>query len=203
MTVSGTGKRLSQSLTTSGPSGEAASVETDLEEIFGAPPIVPGESEANYRSLYQQLRHAVEPADPIEELWVRDVTDLYWETQRFRRLKAKLMTVAVDRAVQGEHYHPLPYGNTPTHVWARSEPAALEEVEEKLAAAGLDGVAISAQVLLTRLGDFEQLERMIMQTEARRAAALREIDRRRAAFAERLRDAIEEVAVDEALSNDT
>jgi hypothetical protein len=102
--ASDTAKRPSQSLTTSGTSGEAASVETDLEEIFGAPPIVPGESEANYRSLYQRVRHAVEPADLIEEFWVRDVTDLFWETLRLRRLKAKLMTIAVDRAVQGDGY---------------------------------------------------------------------------------------------------
>jgi hypothetical protein len=162
-------------------------------KIFGAPPIVPGESEANYRSLYQRVRHAVEPADLIEEFWVRDVTDLFWETLRLRRLRAKLMTIAVDRAVQGGDGIGLPYSYTPTNLWVRKKPTALEKVEERLAAAGLDGETISAQILLTRLDDFERLDHLIMKTEARRNAALREIDRHRGAAAERLRNAIEDV----------
>jgi hypothetical protein len=201
--ASGTAKRPSQSLTTSGTSGEAASVETDLEEIFGPPPILPGESEATYRSLYQRVRHGVEPTDLIEELWARDVTDLFWETLRLRRLKAKLMTIAAHQAAQGNN-DVLPHSYTPADFWP-NKPAPVEEVEEGLAAAGLDGETISAHVLLTRLDDFERLDRLIMQTEARRDAALREIDRRRAA-AERLRDAIEEVTdveIDEAPSLDT
>jgi hypothetical protein len=203
--ASGTAKPSSQALTDSGTSGDAASVETDLAEIFRAPPIVPGESEATYRSLYQQVRHAVKPADLIEELWVRDITDLFWETLRLRRFKATLMTIAADQAVQGNE-SVLPHHYTYAYNWAKDKPATLEEVEEMLAAEGLDAETISAQTLLTRLDDFERIDDLIMKTEARRNAVLREIDRRRAATAERLRNAIEDITdveIEEAPSVDT
>ena len=82
---------------------------------------------------------------------------------------------------------PLP-GN-----WARKEPAALEEVAGILAAAGLDDETISAKTLSIKLDTFDRIDRMIMQTELRRNAALREIDRRRGAAAARLRNAIQDV----------
>jgi hypothetical protein len=34
---------------------------------------------------------AVAPADIIEEFWIRDVVDLFWDVLRFRRLKANLL----------------------------------------------------------------------------------------------------------------
>src|SRR6516225_5762374 len=90
-----------RSLTASDTPTELDSAEADLDTIFGPPPLLPGESEANYRALYQRVRGAIEPADLIEELWVRDITDLFWETLRLRRLKAKLMTAAAYQGVAG------------------------------------------------------------------------------------------------------
>jgi hypothetical protein len=92
--ASGTDKRPSQPLTASGISGEVVSGGADLEEIVGPPPILPGESEANYRSLYQRIRQAIEPADPIGEILAHDVTYHSWEILRLRRLKEKLMTIS-------------------------------------------------------------------------------------------------------------
>ena len=92
------------------------------------------------------------------------------------------------------------------HQWVRRQPKALKTVEQILAAAGLDSEAIWAQTLTVRLDDFERIDRMIMQKEARRNTALREVDRRRAAAAERLRNAIEDVTdveIEEAPSVET
>jgi len=161
---------------------------------------VPGESEANYRALYQRVRGSIEPADLIEELWVRDITDLFWETLRLRRFKAKLMTAAAYQGVGGLLAVLKPTGSTTFSTsavllgkWARKEPAALEEVAGILAAAGLDDETISAKTLSIKLDTFDRIDRMIMQTELRRNAALREIDRRRGAAAARLRNAIQDV----------
>jgi hypothetical protein len=65
----------------------------------------------------------------------------------------------------------------------------LSWVEEHLATAGigLDGVA--AQGLCFELGFIERIDRMIMAAEARRNAALREIDRHRATLGRQLRQA--------------
>ena len=44
-----------------------------------------------------------------------------------------------------------------------------------------------------RIGDFERIERMMAATEARRHAALQQLDRHRASFALRLRRKLQEV----------
>jgi hypothetical protein len=208
MTIrAGTAKRPSQSLPTSGTSGEVGSVGADLEEIVGPPPILPGENEATYRSLYQRIRNAIEPADTIEEILARDVTDLSWEISRLRRLKEKLMTISAHSGLKHLLIVLKPEdASVLEHQWVRRQPKALKTVEQILAAAGLDSEAIWAQTLTVRLDDFERIDRMIMQKEARRNTALREVDRRRAAAAERLRNAIEDVTdveIEEAPSVET
>ena len=50
-----------------------------------------------------------------------------------------------------------------------------------------------AQALHIRLNDIERIDRMIMNAEARRNTVLREIDRHRAALADALRRATENV----------
>ena len=66
--------------------------------------------------------------------------------------------------------------------WANGEAAARQDVKALLRQAGLDQEAIAAQTLADKLDTIEKLDRMIMQTEARRNAILREVDRRREAL---------------------
>ena len=40
--------------------------------------LIAGESSEAYDSLFARIRAVVEPADMLEEIWVRDVTDLAW-----------------------------------------------------------------------------------------------------------------------------
>jgi hypothetical protein len=61
-------------------------------------------------------------------------------------------------------------------------------VKRVLGRAGLDEEDITAQTLALERDTFEKIDRMIMQTEARRDVVLREIDRRREALARRLRE---------------
>ena len=75
---------------------DLAHLDPELRQILGSPPLYEGESEENYDHLYERLRSTVSPADVIEELWVRDVVDLVWETLRLRRLKARLMDAAAE-----------------------------------------------------------------------------------------------------------
>ncbi len=67
--------------------------------------------------------------------------------------------------------------------------SCIKMVDELLAPAGLTQEAVMAETLAARLDDIERIERMIGLTEARRAAALREIDRHRAVLAEKLEHA--------------
>ena len=124
-------------------------------------------------------------------MWVRDVLDLLWETTRLRRLKAELMHAAAHEGLK-RLLHPL-VGfislNELVEGWARRNPETVKKVNEILSQAGLGEEAITAQTLAAELDTFEKIDRMIMQTEARRHVVLREIDRRRDVLARRLREA--------------
>lgn len=58
--------------------------------FFGPPPLIAGEDKAQYEAMRDQVSAAVRPLDFLEEIWVNDVVNLVWETQRLRRLRAAL-----------------------------------------------------------------------------------------------------------------
>jgi hypothetical protein len=62
-----------------------------------------------------------------------------------------------------------------------------------LADAGLTMDAVAARTFSVRIGDFERISRMTQAAEARRNAALHELDIHRASFALRLRRALHAV----------
>jgi hypothetical protein len=165
---------------------------SDLQSLLGPAPILEGEDASAYEALRVQIRAAVEPKDIIEEFWVRDVVDLLWETLRLRRLKAALMHAAAHEGLDKVLTPLVPRFSERgdlVRAWASRDRDALNEVTELLKRAGLDEAAIAAQTLAIKLDAFERIDRLIAQTEARRNAVLREVDRRREAVARRLRDA--------------
>lgn len=52
---------------------------------------------------------------------------------------------------------------------------------------------VKAEAIALRMPEIERLNRLIIAAEARTAATLREIERRRAKFGERLRDALQKI----------
>jgi hypothetical protein len=160
--------------------------------VFGPPPLVGGEDAAAYEALLARVAGAVAPADVLEEMWVRDMVDLAWEAQRLRRLQAALLTGAAHDGL-AVVLTPL-LGLTGAHdlaaQWAAGKRRALRRARALLAAAGLGENAVAAQTLAARIGDFDRIDRMIMQAESRRAAALREIAFHRAVLARALREAL-------------
>ena len=60
--------------------------------LFGPRPLIEGEDAAAYDELHARFSATIKPKDFLEEMWVRDVVDLTWETLRMRRLKAGLLT---------------------------------------------------------------------------------------------------------------
>jgi hypothetical protein len=163
----------------------------DLQSLLGSAPLLEGEDAAAYDELQRRVYSAVTPADILEEIWVRDVVDLVWETMRLRRLKAKLMQSASHEGLE-RLLKPLTgyWSNTDlVNDWVRRDRDAIKKVNSLLKQAGLDQEAIAAQTLAAKLDGVERIDRMIMQTEARRNAVLREVDRHREALARRLREA--------------
>jgi len=150
--------------------------------VFGPPPLVAGEDAAAYEALRARVAVAVAPADVLEEMWVRDVVDLDWEAQRLRRLQAALLRVAAHEG--------LAVVLTPLLGLSGAHDLAARRVRALLAAAGLGQDAVTAQTFAARIGDFDRIDRMIMQAESRRAAALHEIEFHRVLLAQALREAL-------------
>jgi hypothetical protein len=77
--------------------------------------------------------------------------------------------------------------------WAARDPQAIEEVNEQLASKGLTVEDVTAQALSAEIENFERIDRMVMNAEARRNAALRELERHRMTLAQALRQASDNV----------
>lgn len=151
------------------------------------------EEEEQYRRILDEVTRSVDPADIIEEFWVRDVTDLLWEALRLRRLKGSLLHAAtrvglakvLDSLV--EDVSAIELANR----WFRGQQEVKKEVDRLLREAGLSFDIVIAEGLAAQLDDIEGFDRRIASAEARRNAVLREISRHRDAVAARLARASE------------
>jgi hypothetical protein len=164
-------------------------------DLFGPPPLIEGEDMAAYDELLTLISASVKPVDILEDIWVRDIVDLVWETFRLRRLKASLMTAA---AYEGLEKILVPLvgwsdANSLSWDWARHNQSAVKKVDELLASTGQTMDAVMAQTLSAKLDGIERIDRMTMTAEVRRIAILREVDRHREALGDALRRAVQHV----------
>ena len=163
-----------------------------LSELLGPAPLLPGESEADYEALKMRIMAAVKPADAIEYLYVRDVIDLHWDLLRFRRLKSHLLSSSAPSGLAAlmsarKYIH---FNDTRFASWLKNDPKAVKEIKALLTQWGLTEQDIHAQTMVKKINEFERLERMASSVEARRNAALRELERHREAVSRRLRDVV-------------
>jgi hypothetical protein len=176
----------------------------DLGPLFIERPLILGEDETLYDKLLARVTHAVGPRDIIEDIWVKDVVDEVWEAQRLRRLKAALLRTAgkphlvriLTTAIDPLTERPLtPAGAELLAVGClQGDEQSLAEVADMLTDVALDFDAIMAKALSDRIEIIEKLDRLITSADARRDKALSNVDRRREAFARRLRRVVEDVA---------
>jgi hypothetical protein len=74
--------------------------------------------------------------------------------------------------------------------WAEGDENAESEVAEALAEVGSSIDTVTVEAMWLRMGELERLDRMLVSAEARRSAALRELDHHRSPLARKLRHAI-------------
>ena len=134
---------------------------------LATPPLLKGEDAKAYDALLKNICDALRPADTIEEILARDVVDLVWDTLRLRRLTAALIN---ERAENPLNSTLAAYG-----------------ADGRMHREFLRGDALMASALDENLYSVERIGRLAALVEARRIAALRELDRHRAVFADRVR----------------
>jgi hypothetical protein len=162
-------------------------------DVFGPPPLIPGEDLAAYRALLERIAAAVHPKDFLERMWVRDAVDLEWDVLRGRRMKAQIVKIA-----QGRHIAKLltnslgeKGANGVAATW--DAPEMREIFTPDMARAGITSDSIMAQAYVSKLDEIERVEDMTASAEARRNNVFREIDRHRQAFGTALRRAVDAV----------
>ena len=179
---------------------------------FGPLPLVSADERAGYEELFARIAAHVQPSDPIEEFYVRDIADLTFELLRYRHYKARILESIVPRALEdklapfmhGRHRFGsvANYGSdgarepTPAmelvNEWMRGEPKAIKRVTEILELAKFTMEDIRAHALFLELGTIERIDRLTAMAEARRNDAMREVERYRAQLAHALNAATEE-----------
>jgi hypothetical protein len=169
--------------------------------IFGSAPVLRGEDSQAYDELLTQVSSDVKPSDIIEQIWIRDIVDLTWEIQRWRRVKTSIIARAVPNALRqvlaplAEADENSEWMNALIKAWVGQKPSAIKRVNKLLASRKLTFDRVIARALTGKFefAAVERIDRCITIVEGRRNGILREIDRRRAVFAQALRNKVQEV----------
>ena len=69
-------------------------------DLFGPPPVLPGEDPKAYREMYDRVRDTIGPRDFVEEIWVRDLADVAWALCRWRRIKEAYLAALVSEKAE-------------------------------------------------------------------------------------------------------
>jgi hypothetical protein len=169
-----------------------------LGEI-GEFPLVPGEDPVKYRSLYNDIRSAINPKDIFEQIWVADLTNQIWETNRYRRLMAKFVAsgeqVGLERILRR-----LIHGSdglTPISETilkdasflnksqalalehAQGKKQASEEIRQILRNAGRDWSEVTTEAFAVRASEIQRVAQLLAKAESRRNATLKAVERHR------------------------
>jgi hypothetical protein len=165
-------------------------------ELFGPPPIFGGETEQAYWELLERVFSALEPADFIDEIWVRDGVDSIWNIFRLRRMLSAFLAEevrdvvnkrvsAIVEADPGTEEQRLEMArllnpNSKFSWKARKAryPSAAERYK-KFCEAALDLNEIQAMVMGWKMDEIERIQALIGIEERRFDSVIRELDRHR------------------------
>jgi hypothetical protein len=140
-----------------------------IKKLWGPPPVHQSESQEDYWRLAVAMAQAVEPANAIEWIYLKDVTDYTWNIRELRKYQAQIIRVAEQK------YHEI-HPNSQA-VNARYYATDLGE----------------AELFLDRLETFESINKLLEVAEGRRTAMLNEIESYRKILASRLRKASNDI----------
>jgi hypothetical protein len=167
--------------------------------IFGPSPVVTGEDANAYNALLTQVSRDVQPSNTVERIWVREVVDDTWELLRFRRAVTNLISNEIPFYLR-RVLAPIAARSIDSYwmddivkKWEERKLSAISSVKDLLASKWKTLDAVIAITLADKLDTVERLEHLITIAKGRRDATLREIDRRRAALGQILRDKVREV----------
>ncbi|MER2269193.1 hypothetical protein [Methylobacterium oxalidis] len=178
------------------------SLPIELAFIFENWPLINGEGEEHYTSILRSILLQVKPLDVIEALWVRNIIDLVWEAQRLQAWRMRVLAQAHLEAAEqlitpvldvqvlssGNLSLSAPHAGLPLAMgWVAGNEKGRAAFEKMMQERGLSAADVTARAFQIRLADIERIDRMIANADHRRDTLLREIERKRASLAQKLR----------------
>ena len=164
--------------------------------LLGARPLISSEDTAGYDAQLARLCATLGPSDSLEEFWIRDLVDLVWDTFRLRRTKATMLSYRAAQEVRALLIN-HPDAAKMAQMWAAGDAAAVKEVEQALRSIGSSGEHAISIAMCSFMQEIERLDRMLVSAEARRSAALRELDYHRGPLVQDVRRAIAQAEASE------
>ena len=182
-------------------SGTHQAIPAETRALLGPAPITYLEDRDGYERILAQMAVAVSPQDFVEWIWVKDLVDLAWDAARARRAKSVRLALAHREGIESILAADGPGGlegdlledlySAQAGRIADRDRTELKTFAVTLKRLGLTNAAASDAAYHFAIDDIERLQRLIDNADSRRDAVLREIDRRREAFAKRARPAVE------------
>jgi hypothetical protein len=175
-----------------------------LATLIDTLPLALGDDADGYGALLNGITEAIRPRDIFEVFWVKDIADHTWEILRYRKLEAKLLdepsgssagtgstvaefgarSLATLQAYDWVHEQMSSSGKDRMELWKEIEPE-----RQRLEAEYLEDVRASrpthasgpdhAAAFVRHAAELDRLSRAIALSEARRTAALTELERHR------------------------
>lgn len=168
--------------------------------------LLPGENAERYEALVRSIVSELKPKDIIEAIWTKDIIDLIWEAKRLRRWRSLILVQADLKAAEDliepglRNQDPMgllafegPSADALAAGWVTGSAAEKARVDGILKERGLTDEDVRAHGFLTNLPSIERIDRMIFAADQRRDSLIREIERKRASFAQRVRTAAADV----------
>ena len=159
----------------------------ELDEIFGAPPLLSGENVKDYEALEHSIRSAIMPVDALEELWTRDMVDAQWEILRLKKIKTVILDASKHRSLgvlKQERYG----------IYASDKDIGAKTYAEALQIMGYPEGALLAKSYVIHLDKLIMIENNIFKLESRRNNAFNELKNYRSTKSKK-RNAIEDLKV--------
>ena len=170
-------------------SGSASGAETAASQAkklakFFSTLLLPGESNAQYNELRRQVFENLDPADTIETIWAKDITDAAFDCERMKRLKIQYIETVRRSCLKAEISKitaPDPLEKlSNAQVAERFVNEALQDpkgdarIRDKLSQAGLDPEALLAEAYGKKLDEIDKFERLIVNAERKRDRLIRQ-----------------------------
>ena len=175
-----------------------------LDRFPGSAPLIGDETQEQYDAFRATILSYVSEPDIINELYLQDVVDLTWQIFRYRRMLANVVLIFQQRVVerllrtthsnpekpyeQQDNIYPILGAGPDAQLWLR-DPAARERIDAELEKRGYCRRSVVTFAYLDGRIEIDAIEHRIAFYEARRMAAIKEIERRNEDAAEQLKRA--------------